>query len=148
MNFKIYKKIKELYDLNNFEKLLKHPDGFLFLKIRSITRKSLLIKFANQIKIDSNKNINILIEEITNHPKIEIEIDKFIKYKFEIERTERLKYKTQLISELYKLQIFDWGGLYQNNLERTIVDNYIKKIKSFNTLLKKIDNEIQESVKV
>ena len=52
-----------------------------------------------------------------------------------------------MISELYKLKIFDWGGLYQNNLERTIVDNYIKKIKNFDVLMDKIDNEIHESLK-
>jgi len=38
---------------------------------------------------------------------------------------ERMKKK--LINELYKVQSFEWGGLYQSGLEKTIVDNYIKK---------------------
>ena len=34
----------------------------------------------------------------------------------------------QLVSELYKMRNFDWGGNYQNNLDRYIVDNFIKTI--------------------
>lgn len=147
MNFKIYRQLKKLYDLNNFEKLLQSPDGLFFLKIRSIARKALLIEFADQIGIDSNNNTNALLEEIINHPKTREEIDVFIKSKFKIERKGRREYQDKLISELYKLRVFDWGGLYQNNLERTIVDNYIKKTQNFDTLLERVDNEIHESLK-
>jgi hypothetical protein len=147
MNFKIYQQLKKLYQANDFEKLLKDANSLLFLKIRSVARKALLIEFADQIGIDSNQNTNALIEEIANNPKTEKKIDKFINSKFKIERNERQKYQDKLISELYKLRAFDWGGLYQNNLERTIVDNYIKKIQNFDTLLEKVDNEIYESLK-
>ena len=147
MNYKIYQKLKKLYDSNDFETLLKDSDSLLFFKIRSIARKALLVEFSNQIRINSNQNTNVLIEEITNNSKTEQEISKFIKSQFEIERANRREYQDKLISELYQLRVFDWGGLYQNSLERTIVDNYIKKIKNFNTLLEKVDNEIHESLK-
>lgn len=147
MNFKIYQQLKKLYQANNFEKLLKDSNSLMFLKIRSIARKALLIEFANEIGVDPNQDTNDLIEEITNNPKTEKVIDKFIDVKFQDERKERRKYQDKLISELYKLKIFDWGGLYQNNLERTIVDNYIKKIKNFDVLMDKVDNEIHESLK-
>ena len=55
--------------------------------------------------------------------------------------------KLKLISELYKLKVFDWGGLYQNNLERTIVNNYVKKIRNFNLLNQKVESEIHESMR-
>lgn len=93
MNFKIYQQLKKLYDSNDFEKLLKDSDSLLFLKIRSIARKALLIEFANQIRIDSNQNTNALIEKITNHPKTDKKIDKFIKSEFQVERNERRKYQ-------------------------------------------------------
>jgi hypothetical protein len=147
MNYKIYQQLKKLYDANDFEKLLKDSNSLLFLKIRSITRKALLIEFADKIGIDQNQGTNDLIEQIADNTKTEKTIDKFINDKFQDERKERRSYEDKLISELYKLKIFDWGGLYQNNLERTIVDNYIKKIKNFDTLMDKIDNEIHESLK-
>lgn len=147
MNFSTYKRLKKLYDANDFERLLKDPESLLFLKIRSIARKALLIEFSDQIGINSNQSSTILIEEIADNSKTESEIDHFIDSKFQEERVERRKYQDKLISELYKLKIFDWGGLYQNNLERTIVDNYIKKIQSFDALLEKVDNEIHESLK-
>lgn len=147
MNYKIYQQLKKFYDANDFEKLLKDSNSLLFLKVRSITRKTLLIEFADKIGIDPNQGTNDLIEQIVDNTKTEKTIDKFIKDKFQDERKERMSYENKLISELYKLKIFDWGGLYQNNLERTIVDNYIKKIKNYDVLIDKIDNEIHESLK-
>lgn len=147
MNFKIYQQLKKLYQANDFEKLLKNSNSLLFLKIRSIARKALVVEFANKIGIDPNQSTNNLIEEITNNPKTEKVIDKFINVKFQDERKERREYQDKLISELYKLKIFDWGGLYQNNLEKTIVNNYIKKTKNYDVLIDKVDNEIHESVR-
>ena len=37
--------------------------------------------------------------------------------------------------------------MYQSNLERTIVNNYVKKIKKFSILTKKIEGEIHESMR-
>lgn len=147
MNFKIYQQLKKLYQANDFEKLLKDSNSLLFLKIRSIARKVLLMEFSEKIGINPNQGTNDLIEEISNNPKTEKVIDNFIDSKFQDERKERKTYEDKLISELYKLKIFDWGGLYQNNLERTIVDNYIKKIKNYDLLMDKVDNEIHESLK-
>ena len=51
------------------------------------------------------------------------------------------------MSELYRLQAFDWGGLHQNSLEKTIVDNYVKKIRTFGELDDKIENELHNSLR-
>ena len=74
-------------------------------------------------------------------------LDKFIDQRYQQERAKRKKNETALISELYKLKVFDWGGLYQNNLERTIVNNYIKKINNLDLLNRKIEGEIHQSMK-
>jgi len=63
------------------------------------------------------------------------------------ERQQRLQNEPALITELYKMQFFDWGGLHQNSLERTIVDNYVKKIRSFDELQARIDDELFHSMK-
>jgi len=69
MNFATYQDLKSLYDSNDFEKLLRVSESVLFLKIRSIARRELIIEFANKIGINSNQSTNILIQEITNHSK-------------------------------------------------------------------------------
>ena len=51
------------------------------------------------------------------------------------------------MNQLYRLQVFDWGGLHQNSLEKTIVDNYVKKITNYDTLSDKIDNELLNSMR-
>jgi hypothetical protein len=45
------------------------------------------------------------------------------------------------------MEVFDWGGLHQNSLEKTIVDNYVKKIRSYDTLEQKIENELHHSMR-
>jgi len=63
------------------------------------------------------------------------------------ERAAREQREGALITELYKMQSFDWGGLHQNSLEKTIVDNYVKKIVSFDRLNESIDNELLASMR-
>ena len=62
----------------------------------------------------------------------------------ELVRRER---EPELVSQLYRLQAFDWGGLHQNSLEKTIVDNYVKKITSYESLTEKIENELHNSMR-
>ena len=44
------------------------------------------------------------------------------------------------------MHILDWGGLYQNSLEKTIVNNYVKKIVDYGCLEKKINDQLHESM--
>lgn len=139
---------KQLYQDNKFDVLLKEKEAIYWLKLRSISRKALMVEFCELVNIDC---VDIkgtqLFEYIYNQQPNEDVLDKFIEEKYQEERAERKEGETKLISELYKLQVFDWGGLYQNNLERTIVDNYIKKIKDFDLLAKKVEGEIHESMR-
>ena len=45
------------------------------------------------------------------------------------------------------MQEFNWGGLHQNSLEKTIVDNYIKKIANYGKLCTCIEDEILTSMR-
>jgi hypothetical protein len=139
---------KQLYQDNKFDVLLKEDGAIYWLKLRSISRKALMVEFCELANIDcADIKGPKLFEHIYNQKPSEKLLDKFIDEKYEEERAERKEGETKLISELYKLQVFDWGGLYQNNLERTIVDNYIKKIKDFDLLTKKVEGEIHESMR-
>ena len=139
---------KKLYQESKFDALLKEKEATYWLKLRSIARKPLMLEFCNLCGINSD-NIKSpkLFEYIYKKKPNQKLLNTFIVNKYQKDREDRKSEEAKLISELYKMQIFDWGGLYQNNLERTIVDNYIKKIKNFTLLSKKIENEIHQSMR-
>jgi hypothetical protein len=52
-----------------------------------------------------------------------------------------------LVSELYKLKNFDWGGDYQNSLDKYLVSRYVKvQNPSYENLLSKFETEISVAV--
>ena len=143
-NFHYFKK---LYQNNKFDLLFKEKEAIYWLKLRSISRKALLLEFCKFSGMKCHAKESGLFEHIYKQKPDQKLLDQFIEQKYKEERTERKKEESALISELYKLQIFDWGGLYQNQLERTIINNYVKKIKSFSFLTKQIEGEIHESMR-
>ena len=138
---------KQLYQNNKFDILFKEKEAIYWLKLRSIARKSLLLEFCKFSGIECSAKESELFKYIYKQKTDQKLLDQFVEKKYQEGRAERRKEEPKLISELYKLQVFDWGGLYQNNLERTIVNNYIKKIRNFTFLAKKIEGEIHESVR-
>jgi hypothetical protein len=139
---------EKLYRNNRFDVLLKEPGSNYWLKMRSISRKELLKEFCGLAHVDigSFRSRELFRFVYTANPSESL-LDKFILQKYQKERAIRRTNETNLVSELFKMKVFDWGGLYQNNLERTIVDNYVKKIQDFDLLNKKIENEIHSSMK-
>ncbi len=143
-----FKQFKELYQDNKFDVLLRDPDSVFWLKLRSISRKELMTSFCTLIGLDyTSIKGSQLFEHIYNAKPDEKVVDKFIHNRYEAERNERKVSEPKLVSELYKMNALDWGGLYQNNLEKNIVDNYVKKINDFDILNKKIENEIHSSMR-
>lgn len=143
-----FKQFKQLYQDNKFDILLKDAESVYWLKLRSISRKELMVDFCVQNGIDcTNVKGAALFEHIYRSNPQEKVIDQFIAQKYTAERAERKVNETKLVSELYKMKVLDWGGIYQNNLEKSIVDNYIKKIKDFDLLNKKIENDIHASMR-
>jgi hypothetical protein len=63
------------------------------------------------------------------------------------ERAARRAQEPELINQLYRLKEFNWGGLHQNSLEKTIVDNYVKKIKNYDRLNEAIENNLYASMR-
>lgn len=139
---------KRLFRQESFMTSSSDPDWNYFLKLRSMSRRDDLEKLADNANLDiSNVRSRDLFEFIYN-ARIGIEvIETTINEIYEQDRMARRDIEDNLISELYRLNVFDWGGLYQNSLERTIVDNYVKKITSFNEINEKIENELHHSMK-
>jgi hypothetical protein len=138
----------DLYDKSDFQGILEDDRGSLFLKLRSISRGKLLKEFAKEIGADisdlsGRDAFRSLFESKVNEKQIEAFIKNVYNREFKIRKSE----EDWLYSQLYKLKVFDWGGLYQNSLEQTIVNNYVKKIKDFDVLSKKIENELHASMR-
>ena len=123
-------------------------DGMRFLKIRSLSRKYYMEYLVNKYSIDVRGTSSRSWLKIIFESTLRIDdIDEAILELYEIEKSEKKVNEEQLVNELYKIQSFEWGGLHQNSLERMIVDNYVKKIISFDALSNVIENELHNSMR-
>lgn len=137
-----------LFEEDKLRELSLSKDGMRFLKIRSLSRKDCLQSIISSHDVDvGDSPYRKWAKLIFDSDVPMIEIHKTITELYEKARNERKKLEDGLISELYKVQFFEWGGLYQNSLERTIVNNYVKKITDYDQLCGAVDNELAYSMK-
>lgn len=123
-------------------------DGMRFLKLRSLSRKSQMQHLIKKAGLDfGSANSKEWLKKIYESGVSENLIDESIKELYETERQARREKEDHLVSELYKVQSFEWGGLHQNSLEKTIVNNYIKKIKSYDSLNIAIEKDLHNSMR-
>jgi len=136
-------RLKRFYQENDFERIFDHQLGIYFLKIRSISRNSILRALARELKIDvAQVSGRTLFEFMFCQNIPNVILDTFIKETYREERGNRIKNEEYLYTQLYKVKVFDWGGFYQNAVEKSIVDNYIKKIQNYEQLCESIENDI------
>jgi hypothetical protein len=139
----------KLYNANKMLEFSRDDQALLWLKIKSIVRKEWLRSFVTyaDLQVESktlNKQWQELFSILADHPKAHQLLDAFIRAE---NRNVALALPVeQLVSELYKMRNFDWGGNYQNNLDRYLVDNFIKTTPSFDSISQKINAEIAVSV--
>ena len=140
--------VVNLYKNDKIQDLAETDDGMRFLKLRSLSRKKyldyLIHKFELRVgKLKSTEWLKFVYESTIQSQ----DIDGTIQELFEAERKIRRDNEQQLISELYKIQSFDWGGLHQNSLETTIVNRYVKQITSYESLQKEIEGDLHSSLR-
>ncbi|ELY2011304.1 hypothetical protein SL057_002374 [Flavobacterium psychrophilum] len=147
-------------DFNHWDKLHKNEEleefsndkvGLLWLKTKSIIRKEFIPEFVktNNIVLQETaiskqfvELFAILSSDVDNSNQI---LDDFIKFENE-KQVENLNTE-ELVSELYKLKNFDWGGDYQNSLDKYLVSRYVKvQNPSYENLLSKFETEISVAV--
>lgn len=144
---KEFRELKIYYDNDNFEKLLYHKLGVYFLKMRSVSRAPLLKRLANKAGIDiTNINQRDLFEYLFKQIDESL-LNEFLIEVYDEERQNLIQDEAQLYNQLYKVKVFDWGGFYQNAVEQTIVNNYVKKIRDYNTLIERIENDINPRIR-
>ena len=120
-----FRQALQAFKNNQIRELTADPDGLRFLKLRSLSRKEGMDRLvqASGIQIHTNRSSELL-EALFTSPITDDQIERTIRTIYTEGRAERRQREDALVSELYQMQVFDWGGLHQNSLERTIVDNY------------------------
>lgn len=141
---------KTLHDSQSLEEFSECQTGLLWLKTKSIIRKELLAAFLtqNQINLQGTSSAKQFIELFElfsqNTQKSHTLLNKFIRT--ENEKQAKKLDVDQLVLELYKLKNFEWGGDYQNSLDKYLVSRYVKVHQSYEKLVSKFDLEINAAV--
>ncbi len=141
---------KKLYESQRLEEFSEDDIGLLWLKTKSVIRKELISEFVKINNIHLTESVlsrqfvelfNILcLAPDNSHLILDIYFNE--KNKIQVNQLDT----EQLVSELYKLKNFDWGGDYQNSLDKYLVSRYVKVNKSYDSLISKFENEIQVAV--
>lgn len=133
---------------DNIRELGIDAQGVRFLKLRSLSRKEHLNRLIKDHRLEIlGEAPAARLRAVFESGITDDQINATIRAIYAEERLQRSQNEPGLITELYKMQFFDWGGLHQNSLERTIVDNYVKKIRSFDDLQARVDDELFHSMK-
>ncbi|EOQ95773.1 hypothetical protein LEP1GSC195_3642 [Leptospira wolbachii serovar Codice str. CDC] len=140
----------KLHNSENLQEFNTNSEAQLWLKVKSIIRKDILSDFLskNSIKLSQNTLTKSFVELFdilkTNPEKSHRLLDSFIKEsnKNILSSLDQQK----LVSELYKLKVFQWGGDYQNSLDKYLISHYVKKITNFDVLISKFETEINSVV--
>lgn len=148
MNNEKFNELNKYFQENKFEKLECDEYGERFLKLRTISRNAELKEFCDLHEIDhTNIREDLFCYLFKKHTVTIVQVNDFIKDKYQVERVERRENEAYLIDQLCRLQYFDWGGSFGNSLEKNIVDNYVKKIKSYQEIYDEVEGSLLTSLR-
>lgn len=145
--FDYWKKVHESEKLEEFSTDIQ---GILWLKVKSIMRKELVSEFVSENQIELKETmLNRQFIELYNYLSLNPDhshklLNEYIEKKNK-DLLAALDTK-KLVSELYKVKTFDWGGDYQNSLDKYLVSRYVKVFQSYDTLVSKFETEIRTAV--
>jgi hypothetical protein len=141
---------KKLYDSHSLVEFNTNLDGQLWLKTKSIIRREIVAEFIEKFSITLNATtLNNQFEELFSLLSSDLTqshqwLDLYIREKNDkiLESLQR----DSLVSELYKVQTFEWGGDYQNSLDKYLISRYVKAIEVYDELMSKFEQEINRAV--
>jgi len=141
---------KKLHESEKLEEFSSDTQGLLWLKVKSIVRKEIISEFVSENKIELREtSLNGQFLELYDHLSINPEQSHNLLNKYIEKKNKSLLAALdtkKLVSELYKLKTFDWGGDYQNSLDKYLVNRYVKILQSYDTLVSKFETEISTAV--
>jgi hypothetical protein len=137
-----------LFRQDKLNELVADPEGRRFLKLRSLNRTEYLERLFQSAGIARpDVGARQLFEAAFNADINATAIEACARDIYREEREQRRDNEEELVNQLYRVQEFNWGGLHQNSLEKTIVDNYVKKITDYEALCRCVENELFTSLR-
>ncbi len=137
-----------LFRQDKLNQLVADPDGQRFLKLRSMSRPEHLERLLKSVGIARPRNGSHQLFAAAFSASIPVDaIEKCAREIYREEREQRRTNEAELVNQLYRVQEFNWGGIYQNSLEKTIVDNYVKKITNYEALCRCVENDLLTSMR-
>lgn len=144
-----FNQLDTLFRNDDFPKIESDSRGVRFLKLRSMSRKETMEDFSylHDINLTDIKSKDYFETIFENTIITDTEINKYIKSKYSEERKVRATNQEYLVDQLNRLQHFDWGGSFGNSLEKNIVNNYVKKIQSFDRINEEVEGSLLSSMR-
>lgn len=149
MNKDNFKLLDSYFRKNDFPAIEAHEFGIRYLKLRSMSRRATFEEFFTTLGIsyESIGARNYFEFLFTSSDVSDDDIEKFINGEYKKERKDRLANQEYLVDQLNRLKFFDWGGSFGNSLEKNIVNNYVKKIQSFEKINEEIETNLLSSMR-
>ncbi|MCB4810261.1 hypothetical protein LG204_02895 [Methylovorus menthalis] len=144
-----FKQLDKLFRGDDFPKIENDTRGVRFLKLRSMSRKEAMEEFCNLHNVDIVRipSKDYFESVFSNESITDAQINQYLNHKYQEERSVRADNQEYLVDQLNRLQNFDWGGSFGNSLEKNIVNNYVKKIQSFDKINDEIEGRLLASMK-
>ncbi|MEJ5308817.1 MAG: hypothetical protein WHX52_03515 [Anaerolineae bacterium] len=137
-----------LFRQDRLNELVADAEGRRFLKLRSLNRTEYLERLFQLAGIARpDVGSRQLFEAAFSAGINTAVIEACARDIYHEEREQRRANEAELVNQLYRVQEFNWGGLHQNSLEKTIVDNYVKKITDYEALCRCVENELLTSMR-
>jgi hypothetical protein len=144
-----FSQLNDYFRGDNFPAIENDQRGIRFLKLRSMSRSETMEEFCNNLNIDvahlqSKEYFSFIFDRdsITDD-----QINSFIRAKYSSERQARIGNEDNLVDQLSRVLQFDWGGSFGNSLEKNIVDNYVKRIRSYERINEEIEGNLLSSLR-
>ena len=143
-----FQQCETMYANDDMSLLASDESGYRFLLVKSLIRREYAHALSALLGRDmSTESVRTWARSVFDSSASVEDLKQVISAIYGIERAERFARESALTTEFYKMRSFDWGGLYQNSLEKTIVDNYVKKISDFGELNSAIESSLMDSLR-
>ena len=151
-NSMTYQEWNKKFSDQDMIEFMDNNSGIFWLKLKSITRKENLVKFIeeSEIEIKATKVKEMAKEIYCLYSKNIVQYNTLINTFLEKETKQELiditeKFDT-IKSELYKMEIFEWGGDQNNSLDKKIID-IIKKEFNYDEIDRQLNSNIALDVR-
>jgi hypothetical protein len=134
---------------NDFPSIENDERGTRYLMLRSMSRRDIVEDFCtlHEFSLQGVNPRDYLKHVFELGAASNDQVSAYLRSKYVEERARRQSDQAYLVDQLARLQYFDWGGSFGNSLEKNIVNNYVKKIRSFDRINEEIEGNLLSSLK-